>query len=264
LSAESAIFPLLTNTNAYRVQMMIMTFDILWWIIPAILLNSASEHFLWTPLETKSGYIIPKILRRFVAFIIYILAFFGIIAFVYNQKITSLLATSGVFAMIIGLAVQMNISNLFSGIAVNLEKPFRIGDWIKIGNYEEGKVIDITWRTTRIQTRFDNILSVPNRIASESVIWNYHYPTDVYRLWFPIQTDPEHQPETVEKILSDTLMAIDGISEYTIRFQGIINKSAEYWVTFSVKDYEKKDVYNNLVWKLVWTRLNEAGIIHRQ
>ncbi len=264
VSAEAAIFPLIINTNAYRVQIMVMTFDILWWVISAILLNSALEHFLWVSIEKKSGYMIPKILRRFVAFIIYILAFFGIIAFVYDQKITSLLATSGVFAMVIGLAVQMNISNLFSGIAVNLERPFRIGDWIKIGSYEEGKVIDITWRTTRILTRFDNILSVPNRIASESVIWNYHYPTDVYRLSFPVQTDTEHQPEKLEKILSETLMTIDGISEYTIRFQGIVNKLAEYWITFSVKDYEKKDIYNNLVWKMVWTRLNEAGIIHRQ
>ena len=51
--------------------------------------------------------------------------------------------------MIIGLAIQLNISNIFSGIALNLESPFHIGDWIRVKDYPEGQFLDMTWRSTR-------------------------------------------------------------------------------------------------------------------
>ncbi|OQW95276.1 MAG: hypothetical protein BWK79_03015, partial [Beggiatoa sp. IS2] len=145
-------------------------FDILWWVIPAMLLNMAAELFLWKPLEKKSNRNVPRIVRRFISSTIYIITILGIVAFVYDQRLTSLLATSGVIAMIIGLAIQINISNIFSGIAINIEHPFRVGDWVTIGKFEEGRVLDVTWRTTRIMTRMGCVLSIPNSVASESII----------------------------------------------------------------------------------------------
>ena len=100
----------------------------------------------------------PKSVQKFTTLFIFLLAIFGIIAFVYDKKITSLLATSGMFAMIIGLAIQMNISNIFSGVAMAMEQPFKPGDWVKVSNYDEGEVIDISWRTTKILTE-DNSLN---------------------------------------------------------------------------------------------------------
>nr|VFK25128.1 MAG: Mechanosensitive ion channel [Candidatus Kentron sp. LFY] len=91
---------------------------------------------------------------------------FGIIAFVFDYRITGLLATSGLLAMIIGLAIQTNLSNIFSGIAVNLERPFRIGDWVKLADFDEGKVVNVTWRSVRIRTPNNHIISIPNSTAA--------------------------------------------------------------------------------------------------
>jgi len=236
----------------------------LYWIASAFLLCRAVNCFAWMPLEDRTGRKIPIFLRRFVRFIIYLLAMIGIIAFVFGQKVTSLLATSGVFAMVIGLAVQINISNVFSGIAINMERPFRLGDWIEIGEMEDGEVIDITWRATRVKTRDGCVLSIPNSTASESVIKNYHYPDDIYELWFPVYVDPVRPPEQVERILLDAAFSVDIILKEPCpiaRLNGGLNEwAAKYYLIVCVKDRAKKNTHNDIIWKSILTHLHSAGI----
>jgi len=238
-------------------------FDVLWWAVPAILLHLAVELFLWLPLEEKSGRKIPRIGRRFVAFTIYLMTILAIVAFVYDQKLTSLLATSGVIAMIIGLAIQINISNIFSGIAINLERPFRVGDWVQLGEFEEGKVIDITWRATRIMTRAGCILSIPNSVASESSIHNFDYPDDSFWLRFIVHIHPAHSPKRVQKIIKDAVMSTDVVlrsPDPFVIFRGISDWAADYLVYCAVRDYTWKLLHEESVWNRIWTHLNRAGI----
>jgi len=247
----------------FQVNVLNKIINSLWWIIPSILTCIAIKRFIWNPLEVKTGQIVPDIIVSCVSFFIYLLTFFGIIAFVFDQKITSLLATSGVFAMIIGLAVQINISNFFSGIAINLENPFKIGDWVKIGHQEAGKVIDITWRTTRLKTTDDSIMSVPNSMVSESLIHNYHYPTNVYRSWFTIHIDNTISPERIKKILVHSLGQIDCICDDpapSCYFKGFTGWSSEYLVSFSIKDYSTRLRTVEAVWTEVWNSLQKEDI----
>ena len=75
--------------------------------------------------------------------------------------------------MIIGLAIQANIANVFSGIMLNLERPFKVGDILKIKTGATSKwaeVIDISWRTTKVKDATKHIISIPNAVMSESVI----------------------------------------------------------------------------------------------
>ncbi len=85
------------------------------------------------------------------------MSFFGIVAFTFDYPLTGFLATSGLVAGIIGFAARENISNIFSGIALNVERPFRIGDWIEVGD-NKGKVVNMTWRSTRIETSSENVV----------------------------------------------------------------------------------------------------------
>ena len=272
LSSEIALFDwLVTITTPYHIQTIVLIFDILWFIIPAYLLNLGAERFLWLPLEEKSGRTIPKVARRFVAFIIYILAVFGIVAFVFNQKLTSLLATSGMFAMIVGLAIQVNISNVFAGIALNLDRPFRTGDWVLIANYEEGIVFDITWRATRLKTRNGCILCIPNSEVSENQIHNFSYPDGKYWQYFTITIDPLYPPDRVKKVLLDAALSVEAVLKDpspTTRFMGL-NESmtkmskpwgANYLISVCVQDYGKKFIHNENVWHSVIQHLRAAGI----
>ncbi|MCF7973074.1 MAG: ABC transporter substrate-binding protein [Phycisphaerae bacterium] len=260
ISAEvKTLVTLMQENNVTVMHSTKLFFDILWWLIPAFFVNKASEHLLWVPLETKAQRTIPKIVRRFVAFIVYLIAVCGIIAFVYHRTLTSLLATSGVVAMIIGLAIQINISNIFSGIAIHLERPFRVGDWIEIKGML-GKVIDMTWRTIRIQTAVGNIVCIPNSVASESTLTNYNYPDDSYYFGFTIHIEPAYSPDRVKKILTDAILSYSEVQAPWVRFCGLKEWSADYWVFFCVRDYGLRNDHLDAVWTRVWTALHRAGI----
>jgi branched-chain amino acid transport system substrate-binding protein len=237
-------------------------FDILWWFVPAVFIHSALENMVWRTFENKAERRVPRIARLLAAILVYLLASFGVIAFVFDQKLTGLLATSALVSMIIGLAIQMNISNVFSGIAISIERPFRIGDWVKIGD-QEGKVIDMTWRTTRILTRSGNILGIPNTLASESVVENYSYPNDRYGLSLRLETIPVGNPNAVRKLLLQATQSVKNVlldPSPFVEFQGQGDSSAIFKVHFHVRNYEKKVRYLDEVWESVWKHLNTEGL----
>ncbi|MBF0228016.1 MAG: ABC transporter substrate-binding protein [Desulfamplus sp.] len=262
LSTEMILLQWLIERNdSYDPKFIIQVFDILWWLIFGFFLNLSFERFIWIPLEKRANRKIPNLVRRCVGVIIWMLVFAGIIAFVFDQKITSLLATSGMIAMIIGLAIQINISNIFSGIAINLESPFRIGDWIKINDSIEGKVIDITWRTTRIQTVGNNIISVPNSMASESIVQNFDYPDNAYLISIKINVSPLHPPEQVETILLNAMLSTEGVQNAVVSFN-FGEWSNEYRAIFKVKDYGKMRLYKHTVAKKISKALSQAKVVH--
>jgi branched-chain amino acid transport system substrate-binding protein len=248
--------------NTYHLTLIKMGFDIMWWFLPAFFINLAVKRFIWAPFREKNKHSAPRIIRNFATFIIYMIAFIGIVAFVFEQEITKILATGGLFAMIIGFAVQMNISNLISGIAINLEDPFRIGDWVKIGD-AEGKVIDITWRSTRIKTAENCIFSIPNSMATESFIANFNYPDDINWLTVTPHIDPLTDPQKVKKILIDAVLSATNIlqtPEPYVIYQGLTEWASDYQVFFSIIDFANKHQELEDVWKRIWKHLEYAGI----
>ncbi|MEX0693443.1 MAG: ABC transporter substrate-binding protein [Rhodospirillales bacterium] len=252
--------------QAGYVDMIVLVYDCLWWIIPARLCGIALERFLWVPLEQHTRRMVPNVIRMFGSMNIYVLAAFGIIAFVFDQKITSLLATSGLLAMIVGLAIQANISNVFSGIAINIERPFVVGDWVKIGDLEEGEVVDITWRTIRVKTRNGFTISVPNGQASEWPVHNYT-AGKVTRLSFNLNVDPNVDPRGVEAVLMKALLKSDNLVKEpkpTVRYNGTVDGyndwggqfSIQYWIaSYSMREQIASDVWDN-----VWDELEKAGL----
>ncbi len=264
LSAEGLLINQLTDqVDDHYIVLIVTGFDVLWWLVPAILLNIAIERFIWVPLEIRTNRVIPTLIRRLSIYLVYTLAILGIIAFVFDMTITSLLATSGVLAMVLGLAIQFNLSNIFSGVVLNIEGPFQIGDWVKIGEYDEGKIINITWRAVHLLTRHKTVLTIPNTLVSEKPISNYAYPDKNYISWFTLHVDPKHPPEKVQKIVKDALLA----TEYVLKdpppeahYYGVTNWSSDFLVWFSVCDYQLKHYHKDAIWKAVWNHLHRVGI----
>ncbi len=263
LSCETTIINVLSGkVHIFIYQFISKLFDILWWIIPTYLLTCLLEFFMWIPIEKRTGQSVPGIMRKFTNFIIYTASICCIIAFVYDQKITSLLATSGMIAMIIGLAIQINISNIFSGIALNLERPFRIGDWVKIDTME-GRVIDITWRTTRILKTGGSVECIPNAVASESVVRNYYYPQKQIEIYYIVNVPMKYPPDRVKKIIQDALFASEVILQVpmpTVATKSITDLSVEYNISVTLEKYDDRWGARNAVWSSIWEHLHNAGI----
>ena len=101
-----------------------------------------------------------------------------IATFVFEDK---LLTTSAVGAVVVGFALQDTLGNAFAGLGIQSEKPFRVGHWIRVGEFE-GRVAEVTWRATKLRTKSGNFVIVPNNIIAKDAITNYSEPAVPTRL----------------------------------------------------------------------------------
>ena len=84
--------------------------------------------------------------------------------------------TSAVGAVVVGFALQDTLGNAFAGLAIQIEKPFRVGQWVQVGGHE-GLVEEVTWRATKLRTKANTYLVVPNNEISKSAIVNFSEPS---------------------------------------------------------------------------------------
>ncbi|MBN1487095.1 MAG: ABC transporter substrate-binding protein [Anaerolineae bacterium] len=252
------------KVTTYYLEAIVLGFDMLWWFIPALLIHMAIERFIWFPLEQKVSRAVPAVIRNLIAFIIYLLALFGVIAYVFNRPVTGVLASTGLVAMIVGLAIQLNLANIFSGITVNLEHPFHIGDWVKIDGYDEGEVLDISWRSTKVRARNQAILSIPNSVMDKAAIQNYNHNAGNHTRQIAVRVAPGQSPKRVRKLILDAVYATDKVL-LTPPPQVYFEKSELqhgilYNVTFATDDYAGIQSLIENVWENIWTHLTRAGI----
>lgn len=118
-------------------------------------------------------------------------------------EITPLVASLGIGALAIALALQDTLANFFSGFYILAERSIRVGDFISIEGVGEGTVVDISWRTTKIQTLPNNIIIIPNKKLAESIVTNYDLPEQELSLSTVIGVSYDEDPDRVEQILLD-------------------------------------------------------------
>lgn len=256
---SQTVFPIL---DVHYQKWILQAYDLAWWIIPAILLVRAVDVFIWQTLQARTGRPVPGVIKSLLAFVIYTLALFAIVAFVYNEKLTGLLATSGLLAMIIGLAIQMNLSNIFSGIALNLEHPFRVGDWVKIGDHE-GQVIDVNWRATRLLNRVKHEISIPNTPVADSPIVNYTNSDGATRQTLMVGVHPAHPIDKVKPLLISAAFKHPSVLRDPgprCSFAGIKEGVALYRLIYSYSDYSLTFQVEDHIWTQMIQNFKQAGI----
>ena len=123
----------------------------------------------------------PKLLGELIVAACFLAATMGTVAMWLGQSAGSALAGSGLIIAIVGFAIRNILADVFGGIALGLEAPFRIGDWVELDGEVRGRVIEIGWRTTRIQTRNDIYMILPNSDIARKRMTNYSAPRKHYR-----------------------------------------------------------------------------------
>ena len=130
----------------------------------------------------------------------------------YNINVTALVAALGVGGLAISLAAQDTLSNVIAGIMIMFDQPFRVGDRIEIqGLGTWGDVVDIGLRSTRIRTRDNRLVIIPNNSISTDQIVNYSYPDPQYRIQIEIGIGYGQDIEKVRKLLVDTVSQVEGV-----------------------------------------------------
>jgi MscS family membrane protein len=136
----------------------------------------------------------------------------GFIFSIWKIDLTPLLASAGIISAIIALAARDTIANFFGGISIFIDKPYKIGDYIDLDSKERGEVIAIGVRSTRINTRDDVEISIPNSIIANTKIINESAPVANFRVRIPFivayGTDVDLMEKTVLELTSNNTNVI--------------------------------------------------------
>ena len=237
----------------------IVAFKIVWWIAAAWLIAGlVRAAFVMTrqPVETR-------FLQDLFAGFVYVGAILGIVAYVFNIPINGLLAASGVVAIVLGLALQSTLSDLFSGVVLNMAKPYHPGDWVILGGGLEGNVVETNWRATQIVTLTNGLAIVPNSVIAKASLLNASRPTAVHGLTVTVRLDATIPPLTAVQILEMALLSCDSIlhiptARVTIRLLDAIAVECE--LTFFVASVEEGPAAQNEVFDRVFRHCTSAGI----
>ncbi len=185
------------------------------WLSGAWLLVGTINYFFWHRLVREAlGRPVPRLLTDGLAMIVYLSALTGILAYVFEMSITGVWATSGMLGIVVGLALRSIILDIFTGLAVNIDQSYRIGDWVELLDHGQnviyGKVLEINWRTTRVVSDDHRFFVIPNsRMGNVSLI-NYSMPDEIFRAEIPFTLDFSVPPQRALRVLEAGVRAVCG------------------------------------------------------
>jgi small-conductance mechanosensitive channel len=183
-----------------------------WWVMAARELVSSLA--LLTALRRSA--IENKLLSNIIAASIYVCTALAILGFVFEFPIQGVVATSGIIAIVLGLALQSTLSDVFSGISLNIERPFRIGDEILLEGGAEGQVIEINWRSTHLRNSANDLVIIPNSAIAKMRIQNHSGGSRRYNGSLTIAVDSRNEPELALETLKQAAMTSPSILDHPI------------------------------------------------
>jgi small-conductance mechanosensitive channel len=174
--------------------------------ILAILLQRIVQHVILDRLVAAAlGAPAPRLLSQLANVIIYALAISAIMGLVFKKDLTVVLTAFGGAGLVIGLALQKMISDLFSGLTINLDRSIKLGDYIylaKLGEHSvEGEVKEISWRTLRLVDTNNNTFLIPNSQVSAGTLINFSAPTEFFKVKIIVTLDVRVPVERALRIL---------------------------------------------------------------
>jgi small-conductance mechanosensitive channel/CRP-like cAMP-binding protein len=186
------------------------------WLSAAHFLNRLAIVFVWDGFITRTlGAPVPKLIKNIFTMVVYAVAVTGIIGIVFEQPISGFWATSGVVSIVVGIALRDVILDIFTGLAINVDRPYKIGDWIKVhGSSSDrdvtGRVLEIKWRTTRLETEDDSLVIMPNSLLGTMVVTNYWGTGPYSRFDTSFCLDFSIPPERACRVLTAGALAVVG------------------------------------------------------
>ena len=231
--------------------------EIVWWFLGArlgiVLLDVVFMQKSWHQ---------ERLFQDLLGAVVFLAATVAAIAYVLHWPVRGLIATSGALAIVIGLAVQSTLSDVFSGLVINTTQPYQPGDWIVIDDVE-GSVVEMNWRATHLLTGRGNIVVIPNNVAAKAKISNVSRPAELHGVSILIEVTPEARPLSVINALE---LAVRGCRfalatpAPNVGVKRAGTESIAYEITCFVDAMSKKQETSNLLYDLAYRHLAAARI----
>jgi small-conductance mechanosensitive channel len=183
-------------------------------------------------------------------------------AFFPGVNLNVLALSSLVVGYIVGNATQDTLGNLVAGLALNTEQPFHIGDWVTVGGHT-GIVVDTTWRATRLKTRAEDYVVIPNSAIAREPIINFSHPTRHHGCYVTIGVDYETPPNRARATILGVLESIPEVCREPaplVFLSAYGDSSINFSIKFFIADYAALEVVQSLVLDRLWYALRRDGI----
>ena len=206
-----------------------------WWLGAAWLAVGFLRAFVVLGRQPRES----KLIQDLLAALLYLTAAFAIVAEVFDLPVRGLLATSGAVAIILGLALQSSLGDVFSGIVLNIERPYRVGDWIILDDTVQGTVIETNWRATHILTGNQDVAIIPNSVIAKSKLVNCSTPSKIHGASIRVKLEPSLTPAAGCNLLNEVLLSATHILRTPAPSVTIKDLSAEmidFEMSYSVAD----------------------------
>lgn len=236
----------------------------------AILLSTALivaliNRYVWDLYFEKNRQTpIPHFLREVVGGIIFLIVLLFILSYGYHAEaqLKGLLAGSGVVAIIVGFAGQNLFAGIIGGISIQINRPYKVGDWLQVGE-RFAEVMEINWRSTRLRTNDNIYLDIPNNEMVGHQIVNLHYPTELHAMRIRVGVEYKNPPNLVKDALFRAASTANGVlAEPKVRV--FLVDFADFAVIYEIKFYmgnhSRINEINDAVRTNVWYELKRRGI----
>src|SRR5436190_19107994 len=236
----------------------------------AILLSTALvvalvNRYVWDLyFEQKRQTLIPHFLREVIGGIIFLIALLFVLSSGYHAEaqLKGLLAGSGVIAIIVGFAGQNLFAGIIGGISIQINRPYKVGDWLQVGE-RFAEVTEINWRSTRLRTNDGIYLDIPNNEIVKQTIVNLHYPTQVHAMRIRVGVDYKVPPSRVK----DALMRATRNAELVLRdpppkifLVDFADHAVVYEIKFYMGNHAAINEVNDAIRTNVWYELKRQQI----
>ena len=232
-------------------------------LVGAFLLVGLVRHYLFDHiLRNGRSRQVPKFLGEFVSIAIMVGALLFILQFFYQVQVPGLLAGAGIVGIVLGLALQDTLGNIFSGFAIYFGGQFKAGDWLLVDG-QHAMIVEINWRSTRLQTVDEICLDIPNSNITKQTVTNYNSPTSTHAVRLEIGLEYDAPPSRVREVLVDAALDCPHVLREP-RPDVFLTEFGDWSITYQLRfwldDHRNYDAANSHIRTTLWYALQRASI----
>lgn len=194
-----------------------------------------------------------------------VVLFFAIlwVLLIWEVNLAPIFASAGIVGIAIALAAKDTLANFFGGISVFMDRAYRVGEYIILESGERGEVVQVGIRSTKIQTRDDVMITIPNGIMANSKIINESAPQPRFRIRLDIGvaygTDLDMMEELLLTVATENNQVVKQPAP-RVRLRTFGDSSVNFQLLLWIRDPREKGRQTHLLLKEVYRVFNENGV----
>jgi CRP-like cAMP-binding protein len=213
---------------------------IIWWTNAAWVLIACVRVFLIFERLPREGRLIQDLLVA----TIYLGAGLSVVAYVFSAPVGTL-------------------SDVFSGIALNISRPYSVGDWIVLDDGIEGRVVETNWRATHLLNGSNDLVVMPNSVLAKARFTNLSSPNRSHGVTLHIRVAPTMAPSAISDIMHSVLLSTNSIAPVpapTVQIMSLDAQAIEFELSFRVQDFGTAAMVKHEVYDLIYRHSKAAGL----